>query len=110
MNRVTARARDGEEGISRDMLQAIHDNHEDWLVKGKFGKLPCAVICIDGSLNCAAMCEQALFVLEKMKEVILLFEIVLSFIITFRFEYFHVFAQPFLFKTYVLLFSDDFGM
>ena len=71
--RVAARARDGEEGISRDMLREIHDSHEDWLVNGKFGKLPCAVVCVDGSLDHSAMREQSLLVFGKMREVVLLF-------------------------------------
>lgn len=48
-NRIKARGRPEEANITLEYLQALHERHEDWLVRGKFGPLPAPVYMIDAN-------------------------------------------------------------
>lgn len=47
--RIKARGRPEEAAISLEYLRALHELHEDWLVRGKFGQPPAPVYTIDAN-------------------------------------------------------------
>lgn len=38
--RISKRGRSEEDSISLDYLKSVHELHEDWLIRGKFGPVP----------------------------------------------------------------------
>lgn len=47
--RIKARGRPEETGLSLEYLRALHELHEDWLVRGKYGEPPAPVYIIDAN-------------------------------------------------------------
>jgi len=54
MERIRARCRAEEETLPMDLLVALHRQHEEWLMKGKF-PIPAPVMVIDGNRNLEEM-------------------------------------------------------
>jgi len=53
MRRVQGRAREGEQGLTREYLQEVHDRHQAWLDQGAF-PLPAPVVRLNGNLELGA--------------------------------------------------------
>ena len=49
VSRIKKRNRAEESGVPLDYLRRLHELHEDWLIKGKKGALPCPVWVIDAN-------------------------------------------------------------
>ena len=47
--RIRARARPEEAALSLEVLTALNERHEDWLVRGKWGPLPAPVFVVDAN-------------------------------------------------------------
>ena len=56
MQRVRARSRSEEKSLPMELLCALHDRHEEWLIREKF-PVPAPVIVVDGNRNLEEMIQ-----------------------------------------------------